>query len=76
MTDHKPTEYDDLLREDRTFTPPPEFRARAHVKDASLYEEAERDFEGYWARLAGELDWVRTCSIGGRRTRSGSSAAS
>src|SRR6185295_15116756 len=28
-----------------------------HVRDAAPYEEAERDLEGFWARLAGELEW-------------------
>src|SRR5580765_3454102 len=52
-------EIDDLLREDRTFPPPPEFRARANVRDESLYAEAERDAEAFWARFAGELEWSR-----------------
>ena len=55
----KPTEYDDLLREDRTFTPPPAFRAAAHVRDDSLYAEAERDPEAFWARFARELEWSK-----------------
>jgi acetyl-CoA synthetase len=57
MADHT-AEYDDLLREDRSFPPPPEFTRRAHVSDESLYNEAERDPEAYWARLAGELEWM------------------
>src|ERR1700686_1569516 len=59
MADPKPTEFDALLREDRTFPPPAEFRARAHVKDDSVYAEAERDPEAFWARFAGELEWFR-----------------
>jgi acetyl-CoA synthetase len=51
---------DDLLREDRRFPPSDEFRRRAHVKDDSVREEAEGDFEAYWARWAGELEWFRT----------------
>jgi acetyl-CoA synthetase len=50
---------DDLLREDRRFPPSEEFRRRAHVKDDSVRDEAERDFEAYWARWAGELEWFR-----------------
>ena len=57
MADQKTAEFDDLLIEDRTFPPPPDFRARAHVKDESLYAEGERDFEGFWARFAQELEW-------------------
>jgi acetyl-CoA synthetase len=61
MADPKSTaEFSDLLREDRTFAPPPDFRARAVVKDENIYAEAERDPEAFWARLAGELEWSRT----------------
>ncbi|MBW8866225.1 MAG: AMP-binding protein, partial [Acidobacteria bacterium] len=61
MADPKNTaEFSDLLREDRTFAPPPDFRARAVVKDENIYAEAERDPEAFWARLAGELEWSRT----------------
>jgi acetyl-CoA synthetase len=62
MSDHKAAktaEYSDLLREDRTFPPPPGFRAKARVSDESLYAEAERDPEAYWARFAEELEWSR-----------------
>jgi len=59
MADHKPTEYDDLLREDRSFPPPAAFRARAHVRDETVYAEAERDPEGFWATFARELEWSR-----------------
>ena len=41
--------------EDRTFTPPDAFAAHALVADRSLYEEAERDPEAFWARQAREL---------------------
>ena len=40
-----------LLAEGRVFPPSPEFAAQANAK-ADLYEEAERDFEGFWARIA------------------------
>ncbi|MFN0088980.1 MAG: acetate--CoA ligase [Acidimicrobiales bacterium] len=44
--------------EDRTFPPPPGFVANALVTDRSLYEEAERDYEAFWARQAREnLTW-------------------
>jgi acetyl-CoA synthetase len=59
MSDPKVTEYADLLREDRSFPPPPEFRARAHVGDERVYEEAERDPNAFWARYAAELEWIR-----------------
>ena len=41
--------------EDRTFPPPEAFAAHALVADQSLYEEAERDPEAFWARQAREL---------------------
>ena len=59
MPDKPYAEIDDLLREDRTFPPPAEFRARAVVSDESLYAEAERDPDAFWARFAGELEWSR-----------------
>jgi acetyl-CoA synthetase len=52
-------EFSDLLREDRTFSPSPEFRANAVVRDDRIYAEAERDPEAFWARFAGELEWSR-----------------
>jgi len=36
---------DALLKEHRVIEPPSTFRARALVKDARVYEEADRDFE-------------------------------
>src|SRR5438477_6065889 len=59
MADPKTDQFADLLREDRTFAPPPEFRARAVVRDESLYAEAERDPEAFWSRFASELEWSR-----------------
>src|SRR5262249_42508267 len=60
MADPKSTaEFSDLLREDRTFAPPPEFRAHAVVRDESIYADAERDPEAFWARQAAELEWSR-----------------
>jgi acetyl-CoA synthetase len=49
---------DALLRESRYFDPSPEFAAQAHVRDASVYAEADRDPEAFWARFAGELEWM------------------
>jgi acetyl-CoA synthetase len=44
--------------EDRSFPPPEEFKKNALVVDTSMYEEADRDFEGFWARQAADLlDW-------------------
>ena len=46
------------LLEVEKFPPPKSFREKALVKDDSLYEEAERDFQAFWAKQATELvDW-------------------
>ncbi len=41
--------------EDRRFPPSAEFISQAQAADRSLYDEAEADFEGFWARQAREL---------------------
>ncbi len=46
-----------LLLENRRFPPPEQFRRRAHVQDARVYDEADRDPEAFWAKAAGELHW-------------------
>ncbi|HEU4793079.1 MAG TPA: acetate--CoA ligase [Nitrolancea sp.] len=46
-----------LLRETRRYPPPPEFAARAVANDPDVYERARRNPEGFWAEIAGELDW-------------------
>ena len=48
---------ENLLSENRTFPPSAEFAAQANAR-ASLYEEAERDFVGFWERQARErISW-------------------
>ncbi|MHB0870169.1 MAG: acetate--CoA ligase [Chloroflexota bacterium] len=49
----------DLLVEDRHFSPPEGFRARAVVTDPEVREKAEVDPEGFWAGFAEELVWFR-----------------
>ncbi len=41
--------------EQRQFPPPPAFAGAALASDRSLYDEAEADFEAFWARQAREL---------------------
>src|SRR6266850_1288510 len=48
---------DALLDEKRVYPPPKEFRDKAAVRDESIYKQAATDFEGFWAKVAGELDW-------------------
>src|SRR5437764_2780070 len=59
MADPIRAEFSDLLREDRTFPPPQAFREQALVRDESIYAEADRDPEAFWARMADELEWSR-----------------
>jgi acetyl-CoA synthetase len=48
-----------LLQEGRTFPPPGDFRKDALDTDATVYDGAERDWEGFWAKQALELDWAK-----------------
>jgi acetyl-CoA synthetase len=47
-----------LLAEGRTFPPPEQFKKQALVVGTEIYDEADRDYEGFWARQAADLvDW-------------------
>jgi acetyl-CoA synthetase len=48
-----------LLQEGRTFPPSEAFRKDALVTDAAIYDDAERDWQGFWARQALALDWTQ-----------------
>lgn len=49
-----------LLAQERTIEAPEEFRRQALLRDPQIYDEAERDFEAFWARLAQEfVTWFR-----------------
>jgi acetyl-CoA synthetase len=50
---------DTLLKEQRSFAPPPAFKRSAHVRNASVYREAGRSPERFWARQAKALEWFR-----------------
>jgi acetyl-CoA synthetase len=39
------------------FPPSAEFRKRALLSDPEIYEEAERDWQGWWVRQAEQLHW-------------------
>ena len=54
-----------LATEDRRFRPPRRSRRR-RTPDRSLYEHAERDFEGFWAEQARTLDWRKPFEEGPR----------
>ena len=48
-----------LSVEGRTFPPSAEFQRDASIVDAAIYDEANTDLEGFWARHAAELDWFQ-----------------
>jgi acetyl-CoA synthetase len=53
-----PPEIEDYLTEDRTFPPSEAFKEQSLVAGTFLYDEADQDFEGFWARQAADLlDW-------------------
>src|SRR5215475_3058042 len=59
------TTHDDLdhelaeLLEVERFDPPAAFREHALLSDPAVYEEAERDWKGWWERQARELHWFK-----------------
>jgi acetyl-CoA synthetase len=42
-----------------TFEPPEEFRKQALLSDPSVYDEAEKDWKGWWLNQAKELHWFK-----------------
>ncbi len=48
---------DDFYLEERRFSPSEEFRSRALYPDPSIYEEADKDLESFWAEQARALHW-------------------
>ncbi len=52
-----------VLKETRSFPPPAEFSAQAHIKSLAEYERlfqrAKDDPDGFWAEQAGSLSWFR-----------------
>jgi len=50
-----------VLKEERVFAPPVEFAAGAHIRSLEEYEqlarEAEDNPEGFWGRMAEEIEW-------------------
>ncbi len=47
-----------LFQESRRFPPPPDFAVQANAQPG-IYEEAERDLEGFWASWARNLEWSK-----------------
>jgi acetyl-CoA synthetase len=66
MADPTSAAIEDYLVEDRTFPPPPEFVTQTLVTGTAMYDEANDDYEAFWARQAAELvswskDWHTVC---------------
>ncbi|MEK6619990.1 MAG: acetate--CoA ligase, partial [Chloroflexota bacterium] len=59
IEDRRAAALEALSFEERTFPPSEGFRARANVRDPSVYARAEEDLEGFWAAQAESLDWRR-----------------
>jgi acetyl-CoA synthetase len=55
--ENQPAAIEALFLEDRKIPPPDEFKADALVTDTALYDEADEDWQGFWARQALALDW-------------------
>jgi acetyl-CoA synthetase len=58
MTENKPS-IEVLLKEERKFPPARNFQQDAWIKDRSVYEEAAKDPETYWADWAKQLEWTK-----------------
>ena len=57
---------EDYFVEDRTFPPPEGFKEHSLVASPFLYDEADEDYQGFWAKQAAELvdwyeDWHTIC---------------
>ena len=57
---------EDYFLEERTFPPPEGFKERSLVASPFLYDEADRDYQAFWARQAADLvdwfeDWHTIC---------------
>jgi len=49
---------EDFFVEDRVFPPPDEFKERSLAASPFLYDQANEDYQGFWAKQAAELlDW-------------------
>jgi acetyl-CoA synthetase len=58
MSDQTGAAIEEFLHEHRTFPPPDGFKDRSLVAGTFLYDEANEDDQGFWARQAADLlDW-------------------
>jgi acetyl-CoA synthetase len=58
---HVEATIENLLREERSFPPPPEFVAQAIANDPSIYERtaSEDGFRAFWAEESKRIDWMQ-----------------
>ncbi|MGH2402622.1 MAG: acetate--CoA ligase, partial [Candidatus Limnocylindria bacterium] len=63
-TEERSDAIENLLREDRTFPPPPEFVADALLNEQSIYERTatEEGFRAFWTEEGNRLDWMEPWS--------------
>jgi len=57
---------DDLMLENRKFPPTAEFKRQALVTDTGMYDDADEDYQGFWARQSHDLltwssEWTTIC---------------
>ncbi len=50
---------EDLLKENRVFSPPQKFTDQANANDNSIHEKAQNDRLGFWAKQAERIDWFQ-----------------
>ena len=66
MADEHAPAIEDYLVEDRKFPPPAGFKEHSLAASTFLYDEADTDYQGFWARQAADLltwakDWETIC---------------
>ncbi len=59
MSPQEQTVFDDLLKEQREFVPPAQFKEQAVVTSREPYEKADQDVLAYWREHAEELAWFK-----------------
>jgi acetyl-CoA synthetase len=66
MAQAKSGEIVNVMKEERLFPPSSKFSARARIGSLEQYEkmwnEAARDLEGFWGKMASELHWFQSYS--------------
>ena len=64
MTDQQPEAIANLLKEERSFPPSDEFVAQANAS-TDIYEEADKDFVGWWTKQAlDRISWFKEPTVG------------